>query len=77
MEACGVKQLYSGLRLDLEDGIHAMDDLWSNFGDKDNWDILLVNAHNAFNRLNHMALLWHVRHVWPSDARYSLDTYHH
>eukprot|EP00957_Ditylum_brightwellii_P091484 6966319-Ditylum_brightwellii.AAC.1 len=65
-KACGAKQLYTGIRSGIEGGIHAMNDLWSDYGDDKKWGILLMDARNAFNELNCMALLWHVRHLWPA-----------
>eukprot|EP00957_Ditylum_brightwellii_P099873 7610608-Ditylum_brightwellii.AAC.1 len=76
-EACGVKQLCSGLRSGIDGGIHAMDDLWSNDGDEDNWGILLVGVRNMLNELKCMPLLWRVHHIWPSAAWYLFKTYHH
>eukprot|EP00957_Ditylum_brightwellii_P003246 247310-Ditylum_brightwellii.AAC.1 len=76
-KACGAKQLCVGLRLGIEGRIHAMDDLWSDYGDNKEWGILLVDARNVFNKLNCMALLWHVRHLWPAGSRNSFNTYQH
>eukprot|EP00957_Ditylum_brightwellii_P117668 8975716-Ditylum_brightwellii.AAC.1 len=58
-EACGAKQLCGGLRSGIEGGIHAMSDLWDDYGEEDGWGILLVDARNAFNELNRMSMLWH------------------
>eukprot|EP00957_Ditylum_brightwellii_P027730 2096251-Ditylum_brightwellii.AAC.1 len=54
-----------------------MDDLWGDFGDNDNWGILLVDARNTLNKLNRMTMLWHVRHIWPAGSQYSFNTYQH
>eukprot|EP00957_Ditylum_brightwellii_P145772 11100173-Ditylum_brightwellii.AAC.1 len=35
-----------------------MDELWSNYGNDDNWGILLVGTRNVFNKLNCIAMLW-------------------
>eukprot|EP00957_Ditylum_brightwellii_P010181 769204-Ditylum_brightwellii.AAC.1 len=43
---------YSGLRA-------GMGSLWEEFGEEEGWGILLVDARNAFNELNHKAMLWH------------------
>eukprot|EP00957_Ditylum_brightwellii_P190563 14506535-Ditylum_brightwellii.AAC.1 len=42
-ETCGAKQLCRGLRSGIEGGIHAMSDLWDNYGEEDGWGILLVD----------------------------------
>eukprot|EP00957_Ditylum_brightwellii_P084528 6427479-Ditylum_brightwellii.AAC.1 len=76
-EACGAKQLCAGHWLDIEEGIHKMDDLWGDFGDDENWGILLVDARNAFNKLNCMAMLWHAGHIWTAGSQYSFNMYLH
>eukprot|EP00957_Ditylum_brightwellii_P199643 15219481-Ditylum_brightwellii.AAC.1 len=75
--ACGADQLCGGLRSGIEGGIHAMNDLWNDYGDNDEWGILLVDVCNAFDELNCMAMLWHVRHVWPLGCIYAFNTYRH
>jgi hypothetical protein len=38
---------------------------------------LLVDAANAFNELNRTAMLWTIRHEWPSGARFASNCYRH
>ena len=33
----------------------------------------LVDAHNGFNKLSRLAMLWTVRHRWPAGARFSFN----
>mmetsp|Transcript_5227 Transcript_5227/g.7776 ORF Transcript_5227/g.7776 Transcript_5227/m.7776 type:complete len:169 (+) Transcript_5227:2704-3210(+) len=54
-----------------------MNNMWMDYGDKEGWGILLVDARNTFKEVNQMALLWHVQHIWPSGSRYTFDTYCH
>eukprot|EP00957_Ditylum_brightwellii_P001289 101360-Ditylum_brightwellii.AAC.1 len=68
-ETCGTKQLCGGLRSGIKGGIHVISDLWNSYGDDDEWGFLIVDARNAFNEINRMAMLWHVRHVWSSGCR--------
>eukprot|EP00957_Ditylum_brightwellii_P120365 9184134-Ditylum_brightwellii.AAC.2 len=75
--ACGANQLCSGLRAGIEGGIHMMGLLWEEFGEEEGWGILLVDAWNAFNELNHKAMLWHVHHYWPSGCQYAFNIYWH
>eukprot|EP00957_Ditylum_brightwellii_P017652 1329895-Ditylum_brightwellii.AAC.1 len=37
----------------------------------------LVDARNGFNELSRMAMLWTVRHRWPSGARFMFNCYRH
>ena len=33
----------------------------------------LVDAHNGFNELSRLAMLWTVRHRWPTGARFAFN----
>ena len=37
----------------------------------------LIDSHNGFNELSLLAMLWTVRHRWPSGARFALNCYKH
>ena len=37
----------------------------------------LVDAHNGFNELSRLAILWTVRHRWPAEARLEFNCYRH
>ena len=37
----------------------------------------LVDARNGFNELSRLAMLWTVRHRWPSGARFAFNCYKH
>ena len=54
-----------------------MNALWQEHGNEDQWGILLVDAANAFNMVNRKAMLWTVRHKWPSGARFAFNCYSH
>eukprot|EP00957_Ditylum_brightwellii_P087700 6678508-Ditylum_brightwellii.AAC.1 len=49
--------------------------LWEDFGQIEDWGILLADAHNAVNELNRKAMLWHVQHYWLSGCRYAFNIY--
>eukprot|EP00957_Ditylum_brightwellii_P166370 12664988-Ditylum_brightwellii.AAC.1 len=51
-EACGIKQLCSGLKAGIKGAIHIMNQLWLEHGGEENWGILLIDAKNAFNQIN-------------------------
>ena len=33
----------------------------------------LADAHNGFNKLSRLAMLWTVRHRWPAGVRFALN----
>jgi len=43
--------------------------------EEDAYAIILVDARNGFNELNHRAMLWMVRHRWPSSSRFAFNCY--
>jgi len=59
-DACGTDQLCAGLEAGIEGGIHAMKLMWDIHHMEEEWGFLLIDACNAFNELNRMAMLWTV-----------------
>ena len=55
--ACGSDQLCAGLSAGIEGGIHGMNQLWKENEGLHNFGFLLVDARNAFNEVNRIALL--------------------
>jgi len=54
--------LHHCLQVGIEGAIHPMNELFTTHQDDVNgWGVLLVDAANAFNSLNHAAMLLHVR----------------
>eukprot|EP00957_Ditylum_brightwellii_P140455 10701302-Ditylum_brightwellii.AAC.1 len=76
-QACGIQQLCSGLKAGIEGAVHTMNQLWVEHADEENWDILLVDAKNAFNQINRQVMLWEVQHLWAAGSRFAFNTYHH
>ena len=58
-------------------GIHAARAEWIEHEEDEEWGFLLVDARNAFNEGNRTAILWTVRHLWPSGARFAFNCYRH
>jgi hypothetical protein len=56
-------------------GIYAMQHLWDAHHQEEEWGFLLIDAHNVFNEKNRMAMLWTIRHEWPSGARFAIKCY--
>ena len=72
---CGSDQLCAGLSSGIEGAIHAMNSLFSTHNNLDSsWGVLMVDASNAFNSLNHTAMLLHAHVLWPHCARYLFNT---
>ncbi|WP_288993061.1 hypothetical protein, partial [uncultured Marinobacter sp.] len=76
-EACGIDQLCAGLESGIEGAIHAMQHMWELHKAEEEWGFLLIDAKNAFNEQNRIAMLWTVRHEWPSGARFTFNCYKH
>ena len=70
--ACGSIQTCSGLQSGIDAAVHAMREVY----DAD-WceGVLLVDAENAFNRLNRQTSLQTIRTLCPSLFRYLMNTY--
>lgn len=76
-EACGSLQLCCGLDSGVEGGIHAARQFWEAHSTEPEIGFLQVDADNAFNRLDKTAMLWVVRHEWPSGAMFIFNCYKH
>ena len=70
--ACGTTQLAGGLEARIEGAIHTMRVLWEEHRKEEDWGFLLIDPRNAFNEENRTAMLWAVRHKWPSGAQFTL-----
>ena len=75
--ACGTEQLAGGVEVGIEGAIHAARLQWAQHSQEEDWGFLLIDARNAFNEENQTAMLWSVRHEWPSGARFTYNFYRH
>ena len=66
-DACGTSQLCGGIHSGIEGAIHTLRDLF-NEHQEEGWGILLIDASNAFNCINHHAALWNSRILCPSSC---------
>ena len=73
-EVAGVAQLCAGVRSGIEGAIHTMSDLFDD-NKMEGWGVLLVDARNAFNSVNRVAILWNARILWPRCSRFIFNTY--
>ena len=71
-EAAGPLQSCAGLKSGIEASIHAVKKAWENPKTE---AVLLVDADNAFNRLNRKAALHNIRQLCPPFHRYLSNTY--
>ncbi len=71
---CGSDQLCANLEGGIEGAVHAMNELFDEKAGT-GWEVLLVDAANAFDAMNRKAALWHARHLWPEAARFLYNTY--
>jgi len=70
--AAGPLQLCAGEAAGVEAGIHAMREL---FGELDNDGVFMIDAANAFNRVNRAVVLWNVQFLCPPLKYILINTY--
>ena len=71
--AYGTTQLAGGLEAGIEGAIHAMRVFFEERMKEEDWGFLLIDARNAFIEENRTAMLWAVRHKWPSGAQFTFN----
>ena len=71
-EALGSIQTCGGLKSGIEASIHSIKDIWEEEATE---AVLLVDADNAFNRLNRRLAIHNIRENCPSFHRYIKNTY--
>ena len=65
-------QFCSRLKLGIGGSVHGVQDIWDANSSTENCGFLLVDVKNLFNKINHAGIMWTVRHLWPSGARFFL-----
>ena len=71
-EALGPLQTCGGLKSGIEASIHSIKDVWE---EQDTEAVLLVDADNAFNRLNRRLAIHDIQEICPNFHRYIKNTY--
>ena len=74
---CQDDQLCAGPKKVTNGKIHRVQALWEENLSTEEWSFLLVDAKNAFNKINRFVMIWTVRHLWPSGARFFFNCYRH
>ena len=72
-EVYGIDELCAGMRAGIEGAVHAINDLFDEHSN-DGWGVLLVDAANAFNSINRLALLWNARVLCPRCSCFLFNT---
>jgi len=68
---CGKYQLCAGLQSGIEGAIYAMNELFeTNKALPSGWGVLMIDASNAFNLFNCIAMLLNVRKLRPHCSRF-------
>ena len=75
--ACQDDQLCARIKTGISSAMHGVQDLWDENLTKESWEFLLVDANNAFNKINRVRMIWTVRHLWPSGDRFVFNCYRH
>ena len=73
-DSCNISQLCGGVRCGIEAAVHTVSDLFKEH-EEDGWGVLMIDASNAFNRINRQAALWNSRVLWPSCSLFLFNTY--
>ena len=68
-------QMRAVLKARIDGAIHGVQALWDENSATEDWGFLLVDANNLFNEIIQVGMLWAVRHLWPSGARFVFNFY--
>ena len=71
-KACGPLQLCAGQPAGVESAIHAMRSI---FEDEESDGVLLIDADNAFNRVNRAVALWNIQFTCPAMKHILINFY--
>ena len=75
--ACQDDHLCAGLKAGINGAVQGVQSIWDEKSTTKDWLLLLVDAKNAFNNINRFRMMWTIRHLWPSGARFLFNFYCH
>ena len=75
--ACGKSQLHCGLSAGIKVGIHSIHLSCTQHYYEEGWGFILIGASNSFADMSCMGIMWTVRHLWLSIARFNFKFYWH
>ena len=67
---CRDDHICPGFKAGIDRELHRVQYIWESNLTEEKWIFLLVDAKNKFNEINRIEMLWTVRHLWPSEARF-------
>ena len=70
-------QLCEVIKAVIDSTFHGVQDIWDKKLTTKDWGFLLVDAKNAFNKINRIVILWTVRHLCPSGYYLVFNCYPH
>ena len=67
---CKDEHLFAGLKPLIDRVMHRFQSIWEDNSNEGNWIFLLVDEKNSFNEIHRIIMLWMVRHLWTTVARF-------
>ena len=68
--SCQDDHLCDRLKAGIDGVLNGVQAIWDEKLTTEDWGFLLVDANNEFNEINRVGMLWTVRHLSPSGARF-------
>ena len=75
--ACQDDYLCAGSKAGIDGAIQGVQFIWDANSSTEYWGLLLVDSKNALNKINKIGILWTVRLLWLSGARFVFNCYYH
>ena len=72
---CVADQLCAGLKAGVEGEVHTVSQAWVETDVDEKNGFLVIDAENAFNSISRVNMLWTLRHLWPTGARFAFNGY--
>ena len=76
-QSAGMDQLCVGMQSGIEGAVHAANKVWEDHTTEPDFGFLLLDANNAFNRINRSTMLYVLRYQWPAGALFAFNCYKH